>query len=528
MPPISRIYKGSELVYSAPDTQPLTAFLTNLQPGDRIELFRSANIRTAATISAATLVGVNPHGARGTILAGPTTGVSNSTWYNINFDIGHDGWCVSDNYTQITSTVVQTTPSYFKVNDRVRLFRAANSRSSAAIANNLLGVVPKDALGTITAGPTKVGTINWYRINFDTATQPDGFVASDNYVVVPVVLPDDPGDPNIPTPPPDDEPADQTVSNTAQLLAALIAAPANHIIACAPGTYTTLTRTTALNKTNVTIRPQTRSNPPTWSGPAIRLNNVSGVNFDGLRFTGTTAGTGVIIENFDRVTVRNCIFSGYRCQMQMYPGRNGLVEWNRFTGVGVDVMRIYKPVANFIIRNNDMRGHNIAAGETLHPDFIQFAVNENQGPGNDVGSQNVTIEYNSFIGRPSGYPQCNFIFSERAVRLNGPANTRHSNIIIRGNYYQTGSGNTICLGGTINANVTGNLVRAFPGGALPQYSVIGAPNSGGRITNCVGPGRIRFQDGASESGVTVTNYVQSSTAVPSGWTMPKVGPYGYN
>ena len=182
-PPISRIYKGSELVYSAPDTQPLTAFLTNLQPGDRIELFRSANIRTAATISAATLVGVNPHGARGTILAGPTTGVSNSTWYNINFDIGHDGWCVSDNYTQITSTVVQTTPSYFKVGDNIRLFRAANVRSSAAIAaTNLKGVNPKDSLGTITAGPTKTGTINWYNINF--ATGEDGWVASDNYVVV--------------------------------------------------------------------------------------------------------------------------------------------------------------------------------------------------------------------------------------------------------------------------------------------------------------------------------------------------------
>ena len=183
MPPISRIYKGSELVYSAPDTQPLTAFLTNLQPGDRIELFRSANIRTAATISAATLIGVNPHGARGTILAGPTTGVSNSTWYNINFDIGHDGWCVSDNYTQITSTVVQTTPSYFKVGDNIRLFRAANVRSSAAIAaTNLKGVNPKDSLGTITAGPTKTGTINWYNINF--ATGEDGWVASDNYVVV--------------------------------------------------------------------------------------------------------------------------------------------------------------------------------------------------------------------------------------------------------------------------------------------------------------------------------------------------------
>ncbi len=178
---ISRIYKGSELVYSAPDTQPLTAFLTGLVAGDRIELFRAANIRTDAVISTATFKGVNPHGTRGTIVGGPKTGVSNSIWYDINFDAGFDGWCVSDNYTKIASTTTQTTPSYFKVGDRIRLFRASNVRSSAAIATNLKGVNPSGALGTITQGPTKNGTINWYNINFDTGF--DGWVASDNYVI---------------------------------------------------------------------------------------------------------------------------------------------------------------------------------------------------------------------------------------------------------------------------------------------------------------------------------------------------------
>ena len=181
MPPISRIYKGTELVYSAPDTQPLTAFLTNLQAGDRIQLFRAANIRTAATISTTTLKGVNPSGARGTVIAGPTTGVSNSTWYNINFDLGYDGWCVSDNYTQITTTTIQTTPNTFAVNDKIRLIRASNIRSTALIATtNLLGVNPTNTKGTILEGPTKTANINWYRINFDTGF--DGWCASDNYV----------------------------------------------------------------------------------------------------------------------------------------------------------------------------------------------------------------------------------------------------------------------------------------------------------------------------------------------------------
>ncbi len=179
---ISRIYRGSELVYEAPNAQPLTAFLPGLVAGDRIELFRAANVRTDAVISAATLKGVNPHGARGTVVGGPKTGVSNSIWYDINFDAGFDGWCVSDNYTKIAGTApTQTTPSYFKVGDRIRLFRAANVRSSAAIANNLKGVNPSGAQGTITAGPTKNGTINWYNINFDTGH--DGWVASDNYVI---------------------------------------------------------------------------------------------------------------------------------------------------------------------------------------------------------------------------------------------------------------------------------------------------------------------------------------------------------
>ncbi len=181
MPP-SRIYKGTTLVYERPNKAVLTAMLPGLATGTRIQLFRAANIRSSETISTTTLKGVNLSGSRGTIVGGPRTGVQNSIWYDINFDTGFDGWCVSDNYTVITDTTPQTTPSTFSVGDSIRLFRRSNVRSTAAIATNLLRVADANETGTITAGPTRTGTINWYRIDF--ATGADGWVASVNLVRV--------------------------------------------------------------------------------------------------------------------------------------------------------------------------------------------------------------------------------------------------------------------------------------------------------------------------------------------------------
>lgn len=184
---ISRIYKGSELVYEAPDTKALAAFIYNLVPGDRIELFRAANVRTDAVISSSTLKGVNPALTKGTIVNGPKIGIQDSAWYDINFDSGYDGWCVSDNYRKIggsgSTSTNTSTPSNFKVGDRVKLFRDANVRSDTVIsASTLKGVNKAESVGTITQGPKKVGNINWYYINFDSGH--DGWVASDNYVLV--------------------------------------------------------------------------------------------------------------------------------------------------------------------------------------------------------------------------------------------------------------------------------------------------------------------------------------------------------
>ena len=346
MPPISRIYKGTELVYSAPDTQPLTAFLTNLQPGNRIELFRSANIRSEATISTATFLGVNPHGARGTIIAGPTTGVSNSTWYNINFDVGYDGWCVSDNYVQITSTAVQTTPSYFKVGDNIRLFRAANVRSSAAIAaTNLKGVNPKDSLGTITAGPTKTGTINWYNIDFGEEGQ-DGWVASDNYVQVPLV----------PTYPPGDIPTctagiviNKTggipIANAAALKQALTAANSGKTLLLAAGNYGTMSLSGIKPGSRITVVSANASSPAIFN--QIKINNCSNLVFADLRF------------NYNGPTT-NRTGKGFFC-IEMAGSQNMVVQTSLFVGTAPSPVK----GNGFGLKGNDGTSNLLVAGCTF-------------------------------------------------------------------------------------------------------------------------------------------------------------------
>ena len=73
----------------------------------------NVNVRTSGLISDTTLLGVNPLGSQGTIIAGPTysnESLGTITWFNINFDTGFDGWVGADNYLKIT-TPTATTPT---------------------------------------------------------------------------------------------------------------------------------------------------------------------------------------------------------------------------------------------------------------------------------------------------------------------------------------------------------------------------------------------------------------------------------
>ena len=79
--------------------------------GDRVAMTKQVNVRTTGLLSTTTLIGTNPTGSQGVLVAGPTVtsdryGVI--TWFNVNFDSGFDGWVGADNY-MVAPVVTPTT-----------------------------------------------------------------------------------------------------------------------------------------------------------------------------------------------------------------------------------------------------------------------------------------------------------------------------------------------------------------------------------------------------------------------------------
>ena len=78
-------------------SQPSTLFAL----GDRVQTTVNANVRSAASLSGS-LAGTQVSGSFGTITGGPNT-ASGYAWWQINFDLGTDGWTVQDNLQTATS-----------------------------------------------------------------------------------------------------------------------------------------------------------------------------------------------------------------------------------------------------------------------------------------------------------------------------------------------------------------------------------------------------------------------------------------
>lgn len=91
---------------------PTPAIITPFKIGDRISVTKGVNVRTSGLLSLTTLIGVNPLGSTGTIISGPTVSddqFGKITWFNVNFDIGFDGWVGANNYRKISTSTLSTT-----------------------------------------------------------------------------------------------------------------------------------------------------------------------------------------------------------------------------------------------------------------------------------------------------------------------------------------------------------------------------------------------------------------------------------
>ncbi len=154
---------------------------TSTAPGARIRTTAIANIRNAAKASA-TLLGTQPAGAVGTVVAGPVTDATGDklTRWQINFDTGVDGWAAQD-YLDQTASAPAPAPAKFTVGQRVQGANGgANVRSAPKASATQVGTQPDASAGFVVAGPVLDSTgdklVRW-QINFDTGV--DGWAAQD-------------------------------------------------------------------------------------------------------------------------------------------------------------------------------------------------------------------------------------------------------------------------------------------------------------------------------------------------------------
>ncbi len=87
---------------------------TTFTIGDRVSMTKQVNVRRTGLLSTTTLIGTNPAGSLGVLVAGPTVtsdryGVI--TWFNVNFDTGFDGWVGADNYALALPSTPTPTPT---------------------------------------------------------------------------------------------------------------------------------------------------------------------------------------------------------------------------------------------------------------------------------------------------------------------------------------------------------------------------------------------------------------------------------
>ncbi|RME59259.1 hypothetical protein D6779_04720 [Candidatus Parcubacteria bacterium] len=184
------------------------------------------------------VLGVQPNGAKGTVIEGPRSGVlqykSNYTWWKVDFDTGVDGWVAAQLIQPVTPSPIQPPPPVqppvrpptpanpvIKIGDRVVVISATGARVRNAPIEYVLppssskagmvqpeppgtirGVQPQGARGTVIGGPDNGSAyggsqFTWWKVDFDTGV--DGWVAAQ--LIQPVSASPTPTNPVLPNKP---------------------------------------------------------------------------------------------------------------------------------------------------------------------------------------------------------------------------------------------------------------------------------------------------------------------------------------
>lgn len=350
----------------------------------------------------------------------------------------------------------------------------------------------------------------------------------------------------------------------AAMNAAAPAAGVEYIIDVAPGTYARVTPAANFAKTGfVRVRAQDPENPPVIRG--FNLDNCRRVILDGLVIEGnnviteTTDGVnhpavdsfwgseGIPAKGAQQFTMTDCVMRRWSIHLDIRRCRDTNILWCRFEENSIDAVRLYYNATNVLIKGCIFRNPkpfwNSYEDGNRHPDMIQMESSVRIGNnlfGPPEPSENVTIE-DCYFSTLDEYHQAIFCFAEENVANSLSAATRaHKNLTVRDCYFQMAHPHAISLSCQDGAKIERCLIRDWPGGITwrtpaaswrPTISIAGdTVNSS--ITNVVANRAIwPFGRNVGQvSDYTVTDFVQSATAVPTGWASTLVaqdliGPY---
>lgn len=142
--------------------------------GSQVITLNNLNVRSAASVTSRTL-GIQPSGARGTIIGGPITN-GTYTWWNIDYEqSGLDGYGVSLFLAPVPAPVLITpapvpaspVSTQAIIGSRVRTTATVNVRSTASVFGVRKGEQPQGAVGTVIDGPVSANGLQWWLINYE-------------------------------------------------------------------------------------------------------------------------------------------------------------------------------------------------------------------------------------------------------------------------------------------------------------------------------------------------------------------------
>lgn len=104
-PLIFTVQDASSTEVTIASSSPLLALPSGprLKSGDRIRNWRAADVRQVPSKSNS-LIGVQAPDTKGTIIGGPEA-IANSRWWNINYDVGYDGWTSEESLLPVNAPV---------------------------------------------------------------------------------------------------------------------------------------------------------------------------------------------------------------------------------------------------------------------------------------------------------------------------------------------------------------------------------------------------------------------------------------